>query len=156
VLRPGTSAFERIIRLDAPEPSSLATGGDENVAYVAHRDGVLRVDLRARTAAPLTAPGSIPLDRLERIRSHGRSLVAVRVDGDGSRAIVRLDLNPSGRAVTQAATLEPRVPTTAPIYLTFSGDELVYLAHGGNGTDGGTPADAPRAGEFVAYRLRLR
>jgi hypothetical protein len=156
VLRPGASAFERIIRLDAPEPSSLATGGDENVAYVAHRDGVLRVDLRARTAAPLTAPGSIPLDRLERIRSHGRSLVAVRVDGDGSRAIVRLDLNPSGRAVTQAATLEPRVPTTAPIYLTFSGDELVYLAHGGNGTDGGTPADAPRAGEFVAYRLRLR
>src|SRR4029453_9914313 len=113
------SALERIVRLDAREPASLAAGADEGVAYVAYRDGVLRVDLRARTAAPLTASGSASIDRLERIRSHGRSLIAVRVGEDGSRGIFRLDLNASGRAVTKASTLEQVVPTAGPTFMTF-------------------------------------
>lgn len=156
VLRPGASALERIVRLDAREPASLAAGADEGVAYVAYRDGVLRVDLRARTAAPLTASGSASIDRLERIRSHGRSLIAVRVGEDGSRGIFRLDLNASGRAVTKASTLEQVVPTAGPTFMTFSGDELVYLANGGSSAAGATQADGPRVADFVAYRLRLR
>jgi hypothetical protein len=155
VLRPGAEALERVMRLDARAPASLAAGRDEGIAYVAHGDGVSRVDLRARTATSLTAPASIALDRLERIRWNAGALIAIRLDEDSSRRIIRFDLNPSGRAVTKATTLERSAPILGPTFLTFSGDQLVYLADGAASADGSQPAGS-RAAEFVAYRLRLR
>ncbi|HMF96514.1 MAG TPA: hypothetical protein VKE96_19575 [Vicinamibacterales bacterium] len=155
-LRPGAAALDRVIRLTMPSLASLAAGGDESIAYVAHRDGVVRIDLRARTAAPVTAPRSVALDRLERVRWHGRALFAVRADEDGTRRIVRLDLNASGRAITKATTLEPAVPIAEPAFLTFWGDELVYLAEGSSHGDGGGSGDSSRVSEFVAYRVPLR
>jgi hypothetical protein len=156
VLHPGATALERVIRLTTADPASLATGGDEGIAYVAHREGVLRVDLRARTAAPLTGPRAVSLDRFERIRAHGHALFAVRVDEDGTRRIVRLDLNASGRAVTRATTLEAAVPMAGPSFVTFWGDDLVYLADGSGHADNGVRDDGSRSGEFVAYRVPLR
>jgi len=155
VLRPGATALERVMRLDVRAPASLAVGSDEGIAYVAHGDGVARVDLRARTAAPLTAQSSNALDRLERIRWNARSLVAIRLDEDGSRRIIRFDLNSSGRAATQATTLERSAPILGPTFLTFAGDQLVYLGDGAS-ADGSQPATATRPAQFVAYRLRLR
>jgi hypothetical protein len=156
MLRPGASTVERVMRLDVAEPASLAADGDEGIAYVAHHDGVARIDLRARSASPLSAPSAVPLDRLERIRWRGHALIAVHVDQDGSRRIVRLDLNPSGRAVAQAATLERAAPIAQPTFLTFLGDDLVYLADGVGRADGNSSGDASRPTDFVAYRLRLR
>jgi len=157
-LRPGAGAVERVIRLTTPALASLAVGGDEGIAYVAHRGGVMRIDVRARTAARVTAPRSVALDRLERIRWHGRALFAVREDEDGTRRIIRLDLNASGRAVTKATTLEPAVPIAEPAFVTFWGDELVYLADGSSRVDGSgsTPGDGSRLSEFVAYRVPVR
>ena len=57
---------ERVMRVDAAEPASLAAGEDEGIAYVAYRDGVSRVDLRARTATKVAAPKSVSLAHLER------------------------------------------------------------------------------------------
>src|SRR5262249_57035421 len=124
----------------------------------AHRDGLVRVDVRARTAAPVTAPRSVALDRLERIRWHGRALFAVRADEDGTRRILRLDVNASGRAITKATTFESAVPIAEPAFLTFWGDELVYLADASSRGDGSgsAPADGSRLSEFVAYRVPLR
>jgi len=156
VLRPGATAFERVVRLDASEPSSLATGDDEGIAYVAHRDGVSRIDLRARTTVRLAAPHAVPLDRLERIRWRPHALIGVRVDEDGTRRITRLDLNASGRAVAHATTLERAVPVGGPIFVTFWGDELVYLADSSKSAEGTAPVDPSRPGEFVAYRVRIR
>ena len=156
VLRPGATAFERVIRLDASEPASVAAGADEGIAYVAHRGGVLRIDLRAGTATPLAAPRDVPLDRLERIRWRPQELIGVRVDEDGTRRITRLDLNGSGRAVAQATTLERAVQAGGPIFLTFWGDELVYLADSSKSAEGSPPIDSRRLAEFVAYRLRIR
>jgi len=156
VLRPGATAFERVVRLDASEPSSLATGDDEGIAYVAHRDGVSRIDLRARTTARLAAPRAVPLDRLERIRWRPHALIGVRADEDGTRRITRFDLNASGRAVAHATTLERAVPAGGPIFVTFWGDELVYLADSSKSAEGTAPVDASRPAEFVAYRLRIR
>ncbi|HJZ72223.1 MAG TPA: hypothetical protein VKE51_10810 [Vicinamibacterales bacterium] len=155
-LRPGAAALDRVIRLTTPPLASLAAGSDESIAYVAHRDGLVRIDLRARTAANVTAPRSVALDRLERIRWHDRALFAVRADEDGTRRIMRLDLNASGRAITKATTLEPAVPIAEPAFVTFWGDELVYLADGSSSGDGSAPGDGSRLSEFVAYRLPLR
>jgi len=155
VLRPGAAALERVAKFEAADAVSLSVDGEERVAYVAHGQGVLRIDLRARSVAPLTAPQSVSIDRVERMRWRARGLIAIQVAGDGSRSIVRLDLNPSGRAVTQATTLERPASTTKPISMTFSGEDLVYLAEAASDS-GGASGEPSRAGEIVAYRLRLR
>jgi hypothetical protein len=156
VLRSGGTSVERLMRIEAQEPASLATGGDETVAYVAHRDGVSRIDLRAGTARRLTAPGAVSLARLERIRWRGQALFAIRLEEDGSRRIIRLDLNASGRAVTKATALEGPVATPGPTFMTIAGDELVYLVDVASGAAGRLLPGAPALAEFVAYRVRLR
>jgi hypothetical protein len=153
-LRPGASALERAMQLDVREPAALAAAEEEGAVYVVHRDGVLRVDLRTRTAAPVTAAKGVALDRLERLRRHGRTLVAVRVDDDGTRRIIRLDLNSTGRPVSRATTLEGAAPVTRPVFITFAGDDVVYLPD--ESPDDIAAADAPRPSEFVVYRVRLR
>jgi hypothetical protein len=156
VLRSGGASLERVMRIDALEPASLAAGGNDGIAYVAHRDGVSRIDLRARTATPVAAPKSVSLARLERIRWRRHALFAMRVDDDGARRIIRLDLNASGRAVTQATTLDGSVPTAGQTFVTISGDELVYLVDDSSGAVGPPLRGASGTAEFVAYRVRLR
>src|SRR5205807_250011 len=55
-LHPGAASIQTAVRIDVPAPSSLAAGSDESVAYLAHRDGISRIDLRAKTTTPLRAP----------------------------------------------------------------------------------------------------
>ena len=154
VLRAGATSLERVVRLDAPEPASLTTGGDDDVAYVAHKDGVSRIDLRARTATRVAAPSSVSLAHLEWIRWHRRSLIAIRVEDDGSRRIVQLEMNATGRAVRQATTLDASLPAAGQAFV-ISGDELVYLVDGSSGAVARPPRDTADVAEFVAYRVRL-
>src|SRR6185436_9936004 len=58
-LRSGGTSLERIMRIDAQEPASLAAATDDGIVYVSHRDGVSRIDLRSRTATPVAAPKSV-------------------------------------------------------------------------------------------------
>ena len=157
VLRSGGTSLERLMRIEVPEPASLAAGGDDGIAYVAHRDGVSRIDLRARTAALIAAPNGASLARLERIRWRRNALIAVRADVDGSRRIVRLELNARGGAVTRVTTLEGSVPAAGEAFVTISGDELFYLVDASNNAVGHPLPDAASGlAEFVAYRVHLR
>jgi hypothetical protein len=131
VLRSKGTAVERVMKVDVVEPASLAVAGDEGIVYVAYRDGVSRVDLRARTATKVGAPRSVSLAHLERIRWRQRTLIAIRADADGTRRIVRLTLSASGRAVTKATKIDsPVLPVGGQVFVTISGDELVYLVNG--------------------------
>jgi len=144
VLRSKGTAVERAMRVDAAEPASLAAAGDEGIVYVAYRDGVSRVDLRARTATKVAAPKSVSLAHLERIRWRRQALIAIRVDADGTRRIVRLTLSASGRAVTKATKIDsPVLPVGGQTWVTISGDELVYLVNG-------------EATDFNVFRVPLR
>jgi len=156
VLRSGGTSLERVMRIDALEPASLAAGGDDGIAYVAHRDGVSRIDLRARTAARVAAPKSVSLAHLEQIRWHRHALIAIRVDDDGSRRIIRLELNATGRAITQATPLEGSAQAAGQTFVTVSGDDLVYLVDGSKRAVDRPLRDASGLAEFVAYRVRLR
>jgi hypothetical protein len=51
-LRPGARALELVMRLRAPQPTAL-TAVDDRVLYVAAEKGLVRVDLGARSAAPV-------------------------------------------------------------------------------------------------------
>jgi hypothetical protein len=146
VLRSGDGSLKPSVRIDAEEPASLTTGGDEGIVYVAHGTGISRIDLRARKASVVTTPDGVSLAHLERIRWYRNALIAVDVDADGARRILRLDLNAAGRTVTRATTLEALAAPAAETFVTISGDELLYLTSGSHES----------AAEVVTYRVRLR
>jgi hypothetical protein len=146
ILRSGDGSLKPSVRIDADAPASLTAGGDDGIAYVAHGAGVSRIDLRARTASAVTPVKGVSLAHLERIRWYRNALIAVDVDADGSRRILRLDLKADGRAITRATTLEALPAPTAETFVTISGDELLYLTSGAHES----------AAEVVTYRVRLR
>ena len=157
MLRSGGTALERIARVDAQEPVSVAAGGDEGIAFMAHRDGLSRLDLRSRTVSAVAAPNGISLGHLERIRWRGNALIAVQVDGDGSRRIIRLEMNARGSAITKVIRLELPALPAGQTFVTVSGSELVYLTPGSSEADAqSSPAASSDQREFVAYRVPLR
>jgi hypothetical protein len=155
-LRAGGTSPERLAQVDVRAPVSLAVPEEEGIVYVAHADGISRVDLRAKSAAAVSAPKEVSLAGLERIRWYRRALIAVQVDASGSRQIVRLDLNGRGRAITRATMLEPSRAVAGKTFVTVTGDELVYLAENPQGSVGQSSNAASAPSDFVAYRLKLR
>jgi hypothetical protein len=149
-LHAGATAVQAVAEVDVERPVSIAPGNDERSAYIAHRGGVSRVDLQRRRSTPISAPADISLDRIERIRWFRNGLVVVESDPDGSRRIVRFELNPAGTSITKATTLEGSLPASAQTSVTISGDDLLYLV--------AVPGDGrgQAATELVAYRVHLR
>ena len=140
-------------------PSSrraLPPAAEPGIAYVAHRDGVSRIDLRARTATRVTAPASVSLARLEQIRWRGHALFAIRVEPDGTHRIIRLDFNASGRAITHATTYDNPAPLEGQTFVAISGNELVYMVDGSKDAGGRARPGASGLADFVAYRVPLR
>jgi hypothetical protein len=126
-LRSAATTLEELMPLDVAAPASIAAAGDAGTAYVAHRDGIVRLDLQLRRAAPVTAPAGIPLGGFERIRWHRNALIGVQVQPDGSRQVVRLQLN-RGRAVTDATVIGASLsPDAGPTFAVVSDDDLYYL-----------------------------
>jgi hypothetical protein len=157
MLRSGGTALDRVVRIDAQEPVSVTAGGGDGVAFVAHRAGVSRIDLRSRTVSAVVAPNGISLGHLERIRWWNNGLIAVQVDDDGSRRIIRLEMNARGSGITQVMRLEILAPAAGQTFMTISGDELVYLMTGSNEPRERSSSDASSdQREFVAYRVPLR
>lgn len=126
-LRSGAKTLAELMSLDVTAPASITAAGNEYAAFVAHRDGIVRLDLTRQSAAPVTAPEGIALGGFERIRWHRNALVGVQVLPDGSRHVVRLQLN-GGRAVTGATVLEASLsPDAGPTFATISSDDLYYM-----------------------------
>jgi hypothetical protein len=126
-LRPGAKAPEQLMSLDVAAPASIAAAEDGRTAYVAHRDGIVRLDLQLQRAAAVSAPDGLGLGGFERIRWHQDALVGVQVLPDGSRNIVRLQLNRGG-SVTAATVLQASLSRDAgPTFATVSGDDVYYL-----------------------------
>ena len=151
-LRSGAKTLEELMSLDIAAPASITAAGNEHAAYVAHRDGIVRLDLTRQSAAPVTAPEGIALGGFERIRWHRNALVGVQVLPDGSRHVVRLQLN-GGRAVTVATVLEAFLsPDAGPTFATISGDDVYYLV-----TQQGDspPTSGARVMSVVVKRIRL-
>jgi hypothetical protein len=149
-LRSGTKTLEALMSLDVAAPASIAAGDDERTAFVAHRDGIVRLDLQLRSASAVTAPEGIALGGFEWIRWHRNALVGVQALPDESRRVVRLQLT-RGRAVTAATVIEafPR-RDAGPTIATVSGDNVYYLV-----TQQASPT-MPGAGVMnVVKRVRL-
>jgi hypothetical protein len=155
-LAPGGSDMTVAMSLKVSGAKSVTARGD-GVLYVAHDDGITRIDLRSGTMAALDAPKGFRLQRFDTIRAHRNTLIGVQTTPAGARQLVRLTLNAAGRSVREGTVIDPRVSETdGPLTLTITGDELYYLA-----TDAGTPSPPSSNGstlpeQFVVRRLTLR
>jgi hypothetical protein len=68
--------------------------------------------------------------------------------------VLRLDLNGRGTAITKATQLDVATPGGEQMFVTTTGDDLLWLtAESPNGTDAPAPTDR-RA--FTAYRVPLQ
>jgi len=151
-LRPGESAVKPLVSIRVENATSIAAAREEAIAYVAHRDGIQRVDLLGRSASRVSAPRGTTIAGIERVRWYKNALIVAMADENGSRRIVRLDLNPSGRAVTKATTLQAGL--AGATLMTIAGDDLLYVqASMESGSPVSTALGLP---ELVTYRLKLR
>ena len=120
-LSPAARSFKRAATVDVEGATSLASIGG-SVAYVAHRQGLLRIDLSTRKTTPVRgAPAG-----LLRIRSHGHSLVGVQPSGSGQR-IVRLRLDAAGAKTTSVDVLDAGATMPDATALTIADGVLYYL-----------------------------
>jgi hypothetical protein len=131
---------------------------DDGVIYVAHDDGIARVDLRSGIIAKLDAPKGFDLQRFDTIRVHRDALIGLQTTPAGLRQLVRLNLNTAGRVVREGTVIDPRVSETdGRLSLTIDGDVLYYLAT--EATTAGPPPSSSRSTlpeQFVVRRLTLR
>jgi hypothetical protein len=154
VLPAGGTALESVMRLDVQNPTGVAAGREEGTVFVSHQDGVSRIDLRSHSATLLAVPKGASLRGLGRIRRHGNGLIAVQVDDDGARRVLRLEMNESEitRAVPLAVSIAPAEQTFA---MTIAGNDLVYLIADPAAAGRSSSADTIHR-QFVVYRVPLR
>lgn len=153
---PGTREAAIAARLDVEDVAGIAAASDR-VAYVGHAGGLLRVELPAGPAAPVTEPPGLSLSGLESVRWHAGAIVAVQraPDDTGGRRLVRLHLDRTGARVTDLdliAVVDPAL--AAPAGTAIAGDTFYYLAprtpdRGGNGT-------GAAIGDAVVWKVALR
>ncbi len=123
-LRPGRRTLESVMRLDAAGPRAL-TAADDRILYVAAEKGLVRVDLGARSAAPVKSVEE--LTGFESLSWRTGSLIGVeRVAG--SSLIVRVALDSSG---TRAQPRHVLVASPDATVGALGGDAYYYIASPG-------------------------
>lgn len=142
VLRAGAESLTLLAGLGDLVPFSLTAGRQDTMAYVTHRDGVVAIDLRTRTVAAVTAPKVVALGGIERLRRHGAGFVAIQALPDGSRRLVRLTLDATGKRVSRLRVIDVVLSdAAASIPMTVCGEAVAWLASDPTGqTDRGSTA----------------
>ena len=124
-LRPKSAVLELGATLPDDRPVTIAPAGND-VVYVAHAEGISRVDLSSRSSAEVKPAKGIDLRGIAKLRWYKGSLVAVRREHDGTYGTVLIGLDRQGRAATMES-LAP-VATVDPTGMTIAGGTLYYLA----------------------------
>ena len=149
VLRSAMAPIEVLTILQPGTPTSISVGSRDDVAFVAQRDGLARIDLRTRAVVPLLGPGGTRLAGIERLRRYGTSLVGVQTIADGARRLVHLSLDAQGRLITALKVIDvPLPPGDAPIFTAVCGNTLALLVGEGDG-------DGARGTVWTVRRIRL-
>ncbi|MGB2715217.1 MAG: hypothetical protein WBC51_13625 [Vicinamibacterales bacterium] len=122
---PAHRAVERVMSIDVEAPVSLALSNGK-FAFVAHREGLLRVDLSTRTAVRVrSAPTG-----LIRIRTAGKSLVAVQAGEKGLR-LVRLRLDAAAATIARLDVIDSAAAMPDPSGITVANGFVYYLTETG-------------------------
>ena len=125
-------------------PSSIATA-PQDVVYVAHPGGILRVDVHGGRARPLRISGEPP-PAFVRLRWQAGALVGVERLGDGACRILRLPVTAAGDRAQPVQVLASHVDLPDPAAMTVTNGAVYYVSRekGGSG-----------ASETVVKRLSI-
>src|SRR5690606_5427824 len=84
-----------VMTLGMASPAAVAVAGSDDVAYVAHADGVSRVDLAQRRVVPVTGWADTGT-AIDGVWWHEGALVVMRVRREGERRLERWQLDRRG------------------------------------------------------------
>jgi sugar lactone lactonase YvrE len=129
--RPGARALEPVVTIGADlRPTGLAWSGDGRALYVAHLEGLSRVDLRTRQVQPVGHPSSTTIVGIDGLATHNGDLVAVQNGLPGLSRVVRLRLTPDGLNVRALDVLDANLPDhDMPTSGVVVGDGFYYIAN---------------------------
>ena len=122
-LRPGARSLESVMRVEARQPTAL-TAADDRVLYVSAEKGLVRVDLGARSAAPVKSVED--LSQFESLSWRAGSLIGVQRVA-GSFLIVRIALDGAGTRAQPRQVLAASADATVGA---LASDAYYYLADG--------------------------
>jgi hypothetical protein len=142
-----------VARLDV-EPSSVTLAADGRIAYVAHADGIARIDVERGAVSELSSATRGTIAGFQRIRVYRDGLVGLQSVDGGFRRLVFLPLTGRGSHTGIASILDVSLPRgdQAP-FLTVYDDEVAFLL-----TPVGDSSDQPSSTErhdSVIHRIRL-
>ena len=112
-IRPGSRELEVGWVIEAPMPVSVAAPSD-TVIYIAHREGIVRIDLASGHERAVRASEGIDLTGFACIRPYRGGLVGVQQMSKGVFRIVRITLDANGTRASAAALLDTDVTMTSP------------------------------------------
>jgi hypothetical protein len=123
---PRANALALAARLDVEAPSSIATA-PQDVVYVAHPGGILRVDVHGGRAQPLRV-GAEPPPAFVRLRWQAGALVGVERLGDGACRILRLPVTAAGDRAQPVQVLASHVDLPDPAAMTVTNGAVYYVS----------------------------
>jgi hypothetical protein len=125
----GSRSVDAPIELSLEGPTSIAPAG-EDVAYLADRQGVARIQVQGGTLTRVEPADGVKLDGLSRIWFVKGSLVGVQAVGTATR-IVRIRLDARGHRATRLEVLDADAGLVNPTMATLGAGELYYVTQRG-------------------------
>lgn len=131
-----------------------APAGDGRAVYLAdYSHGILRYDLATGTATRLAAPAGVTTLGIDGLTLAGRALIGIQ-NGIEPARVVRFVLDPTGRRIVAATTLDRRLPEAdQPTIGTMQGRDFLYV---GNSQWEQYDDDGNRTGKRLRPTLVLR
>jgi hypothetical protein len=146
-LGPDQRSFVVAASLGLGHPTSLAPV-DDRIVYVAHAEGVARLDVSTGAVTPLRSPEDVPLTGFERIRWDRDALLGIQRLPDGTRRVVSVRLASAGGRALAINVIASDVSMTDPMAATLS-EHVFYFATRETQGSGGEP-------EIIVRRAQLR
>lgn len=108
---PRAKNLERFVSLGTyTSPTGLAWSGDGRALYVAHLEGLSRIDMRTRDVQPVGHPAAMTLVGIDGLDTHEGDLIAVQNGLPGLSRVLRLRLAPDGLNMQAMDVLDANLP----------------------------------------------
>jgi hypothetical protein len=127
-LAPGARRME-VVTKGIPAGARSLTLASDRTAYVASDEGIARVDLQSKEAAPVRVPKGVDLGRVEKIRWIDGALLIVGRTSGGEARIGRARMDGSGHTITRVQMLNASSDAD-PHAVALSGQLVYYLVGG--------------------------
>jgi hypothetical protein len=128
-------------------PTSVAPSDDRTV-YVAHAEGIVRMDVATGAVTPLSGPKDVQLTGFERVRWDRDSLIGIQRLPDGTRRVVSIRLARTGGRAISMDVIAPDVSMPDPMAATLSEHVFYFVTDQPQGSGAGP--------EIIVRRAQLR